>query len=202
VRVSADLEISRGIVREAYRSLRSAGIVEIAVGRSPRVGALRSTSFAPLLHHALSTQQASAEQALDLRAAIEVRAAELAAGKRGADDIEALAGAVRGMKRDRRDIDLFVGHDVRFHDCLGTATGNPLFGLITTALGEAMAASVRAGMESRQNQAQALRVVESHQAIVDAIAAGDSAAAAASMERHFDEARRALAMARSRKQTP
>ena len=200
MRVSADLKISRGIVREAYRALRSAGILEISNGRSPRVGALNSTSFAHLLQHALATQQASAEQALDLRAAIEVRAAELAAEKRSAEDIEVLAAAVRGMKRARRDIDSFVRHDVRFHACLGTATGNPLFAVITSALSEAMAASVRAGMESRSNQAQVLRVVESHQEIVDAIIASDPGAAGVCMKRHFEDARRALARARGRKE--
>jgi GntR family transcriptional regulator, transcriptional repressor for pyruvate dehydrogenase complex len=200
VRLSADLKISRGIVREAYRALRSAGILEISNGRSPRVGALRSTGLIHLVQHALSTQQASPEQALDLRAAIEVRAAELAAEKRSADDIQVLAQAVRGMKRARRNIDAFVQHDVRFHECLGTATGNPLFALISSALREAMATSVRAGMESRSDQAQVLRVVESHQDIVDAIIASDPGAAGVCMERHFEEARRALAKARVRKE--
>ena len=199
MRVSADLKISRGIVREAYRALRSAGILDISNGRHPRVGALRSTSLTHLLQHALATQQASTEQALDLRAAIEVRAAELAAEKRSAEDIEVLSRAVRGMKRARRNIDLFVRHDVHFHERLGTATGNPLFAIIASALGEAMANSVRAGMESRSKQVQVLRVVESHQDILDAIAAGDPASAGASMVRHFEDARRALAMARSRK---
>jgi GntR family transcriptional repressor for pyruvate dehydrogenase complex len=200
VRLSADLKISRGIVREAYRALRSAGILEISNGRSPRVGGLRSTALIHLLQHALSTQQASPEQALDLRAAIEVRAAELAAEKRSAEDIDVLARAVRGMKRARKDIDAFVQHDVRFHECLGTATGNPLFALISSALGEAMATSVRAGMESRSDQAQVLRVVESHQDIVDAIAAKDPDGAGICMERHFEDARRALARARGRKE--
>ena len=200
VRLSADLKISRGIVREAYRALRSAGILEISNGRSPRVGALRSTALIHLLQHALATQQASPEQALDLRSAIEVRAAELAAEKRSDHDIEVLARAVRGMKRARRDIDLFVRHDVHFHECLGTATGNPLFALISSALGEAMATSVRAGLESRSDQAQVLRVVEQHQDIVDAIAAGDPKRAGEGMTRHFEEAQRALAGARARKE--
>ena len=104
------------------------------------------------------------------------------------------------MKRARRDIDAFVQHDVRFHECLGTATGNPLFSLISSALSEAMATSVRAGMESRSDQAQVLRVVESHQDIVDAIAASDPAAAGVCMVRHFEEARRALARGRQLKE--
>jgi DNA-binding FadR family transcriptional regulator len=199
VRLSAELKVSRGIVREAYRALRSAGILDISNGRSPRVGALRSSSIVHLLQHALATQQASTEQALDLRAAIEVRAAELAAATRSAGDIDVLNRAVRGMRRARRDIDLFVQHDVAFHETLGAATGNPLFALITSALGEAMAASVRAGLESRSSLAQVRRVVETHQDIIDAVAASDAKSAGECMVRHFEEAQRALAVARSRK---
>jgi GntR family transcriptional repressor for pyruvate dehydrogenase complex len=198
VRISADLKISRGIVREAYRSLGNAGILEISAGRSPRVGALRSTSFAPLLQHALATQQVSAEQVLDVREAIEVRAAAQAAEPHAPDDIERLTRAVRGMRRDRRNVDSFVQHDLSFHEGVGTATRNPLFVLIAGALREAMAASVRAGLESRSNEAEVQRAIESHQDVVEAIESGDPALAAASMGRHFDEARRALVRARSR----
>src|SRR5438094_4609211 len=40
VQVAAKLKISRGIVREAYRSLRSAGILDVSPGRVPRVGTM------------------------------------------------------------------------------------------------------------------------------------------------------------------
>jgi DNA-binding FadR family transcriptional regulator len=148
----------------------------------------------------LATRQATPMQALDLRSAIEVRAAELAAVKRGDADSEVLTRAVRGMKLARRDIDAFVQHDVSFHEGLGAATGNPLFLLIASALREAMAASVRAGMESRQTMQQVVRVVDTHQELLDAIVAGDPARAGATMTQHFDEARRALEAAKARKE--
>ena len=44
------------------------------------------------------------------------------------------------------------------------------------------------------------RVVESHQDIVDAVAAGDPKRAGECMAHHFEEAQRALATARSRKE--
>ena len=193
MRISSDLKISRGIVREAYRSLRSAGIIEISAGRSPRVGALTNTSFTHLLQHALSTQQASPAQVLDLRAAIEVRAAELAAEKRSATDISALRRAVSAMRRSgSRHSDQFVQNDMHFHAVIGNATANPLFSLIASALREAMEASIRAGLQSRTTQAQLVQVVDSHQDIVDAIEARDPARAAASMAHHFVEAKNAL----------
>src|SRR5215475_4617424 len=79
VQVSSKLRISRGVVRQAYHSLRTAGILEIAMGRSPRVGELSRAAFTPLLAHAISTAQVSVPEVLELRLAVEVHAAELAA---------------------------------------------------------------------------------------------------------------------------
>lgn len=193
MRISSDLKISRGIVREAYRSLRTAGIIEISAGRAPRVGALNNASFTHLMQHALSTQQASVEQVLDLRAAVEVRAVELAAEKRSARDVEALRRAVKAMRLSSgRNSDQFVQNDMYFHKVIGIATANPLFSLIESALREAMEASIRAGLQSRTTEAQLVQVVETHQAIADAIEARDPARAAASMAIHFVEAKNAL----------
>src|SRR5215813_10759218 len=75
VQISSKLGISRGVVRQAYHSLRTAGILEIAMGRSPRVGEVSHDSFTPLFSHALTTAQASIEDVLELRVAIEIHAA-------------------------------------------------------------------------------------------------------------------------------
>src|SRR5215467_14706998 len=82
VRVSGELGISRGVVRQAYHALRTAGILEIAMGRSPRVGEVSHAAFTPLFTHALTTEQVSVEDVLELRFAVEVHAAELAATHR------------------------------------------------------------------------------------------------------------------------
>src|SRR5713101_3318024 len=88
VRVSSDLGISRGVVRQAFHSLRTAGILEIAMGRSPRVGKLDDSAFTPQFDHALRTEQVSAEDVLELRCAVEVHAAELAAINRNLGHVE------------------------------------------------------------------------------------------------------------------
>src|SRR5215467_12581722 len=99
VKVSGELKISRGVVRQAYHSLRTAGILEIAMGRSPRVGELSHAAFTPLLAHALSTEQVSVEDVLELRFAVEVHAAELAATHRDLSQVEALNKLVAGMRK-------------------------------------------------------------------------------------------------------
>src|SRR3984957_19106831 len=118
VRISADLKISRGIVREAFRSLSSAGIIEVGAGRSPKVGALNNVLLTHVMLHALSTRQVSPEQVLDLRCSIEVRAAELAAEMCTDKDVKDLRAAVAGMKRAMKNPERFVPQDVRFHEII------------------------------------------------------------------------------------
>src|SRR6266705_6139604 len=133
VQASSKLGISRGVVRQAYHSLRTAGILEIAMGRSPRVGEMSHAAFTPLFVHALSTEQASVEDVLELRCAVEVHAAELAATHRNSGHVEALRKAIEGMRKTVNDHDRFARIDVRFHQLIGKATGNALFEIFTQA---------------------------------------------------------------------
>ena len=195
VQVSFDLGISRGVVRQAYHSLRTAGILEVAMGRSPRVGKLNDAALTSLLHHALCTEQVSPEDVLELRCAVEVHAAELAANNRNPAHIEALRKAVEGMRQTQNEPDRFVRHDVRFHETIGKATGNRLFEVLSRALRGSMEASIRAGLRSRTMPSQIARIVDTHEAILDAVDARQQSRARNMMAVHFDEAKNALQMA-------
>jgi len=195
VRVSGELGISRGVVRQAYHSLRTAGILEIAMGRSPRVGEVSHAAFTPVLVHALSTEQVSIEDVLELRLAVEVHAAELAAIHRDEGQIEALKKAVEGMRKTVNDHDRFARIDVRFHQLIGKATGNTLFEIFSRTLHTSLETSIRTGLRSRSTMAQIENIVDTHQAIVEAIEARQPARARNLMARHFQEAKDALQLA-------
>lgn len=192
VKVSGELKISRGVVRQAYHSLRTAGILEIAMGRSPRVGELSHDSFTPLFSHVLTTAQVSIEDVLELRVAVEIHAAELAAIHRTQGHVEALRKAVEGMRKNVKDNDRFARIDVRFHQLLGNATGNYLFEIFGRALRTPLESSIRTGLRSRETLAQIKKVADTHEAIVDAIEAQHQARARQIMEYHFNEAKQAL----------
>src|SRR5262245_18645597 len=192
VKVSGELKISRGVVRQAYHSLRTAGILEIAMGRSPRVGELSHDSFTPLFNHALTAAQASIEDVLELRVAVEIHAAELAAIHRTQGHVEALRKAVEGMRKNVKDHDRFARIDVRFHQLLGNATGNYLFEIFGRALRTPLESSIRTGLRSRESLAQIEKIVDTHRAISEAIEAQQPARARKIMERHFNEAKQAL----------
>jgi DNA-binding FadR family transcriptional regulator len=192
VQVSGELGISRGVVRQAYHSFRKAGILEIAMGRSPRVGELRPDAFTPLFAHALSTEQASVEDVLELRSAVEVRAAELAAMHRNAGHVDALKKAIDAMGKTLNDRDRFARIDVRFHQVIGNATGNVLFEIFGKALRGSYESSIRIGLRSRSTLAQIEKIVDTHRAIADAIEAQQPSRARKVMALHFKEAKAAL----------
>ena len=192
VQVSCKLGISRGVVRQAYHSMRTAGILEIAMGRSPRVGEVSHAGFTPLLHHALTTEQVSVEDVLELRFAVEIHAAELAATHRNEAQLEGLKKLVEGMRKTVNDHDRFARIDVRFHQLLGKATGNALFEIFSRTLHGSLESSIRMGLRSRSTLAQIERIVDTHQEIVEAIEAQQPERARKLMTQHFEEAKSAL----------
>jgi GntR family transcriptional repressor for pyruvate dehydrogenase complex len=188
IQTSADLQVSRGVVREAYRSLSSAGLVDIANGRAPRVGLISNRALLRVIQHALWTHQASATQILQLRQAIDERAAELASVHRTPAQLKTLRQSVAAMRAAGLKTDSYVKADVRFHEVLGAATGNPLFGLVGSALRAAMGASMRASLAGRRSRAELGRVIDTHSTLVDAIERRAPREARRLMRRHYAEA--------------
>jgi DNA-binding FadR family transcriptional regulator len=187
--LSNELKVSRGVVREAYRSLKTAGILDISNGRSPRVGRLSNQAFSQFLNHALHTEQASTADVLDVRRSIEVRAAELAAQHRTDEQAVQLQHEAETMRASVKQRRRFINADMRFHEVLGRATGNPLFSLIGNALRESLDVTIRAGFDSRRTAAQLNRVAQIHLDLAAAIAARSATRARRVMQTHFDEAR-------------
>jgi DNA-binding FadR family transcriptional regulator len=187
--ISEALHVSRSVVREAYRALKTAGVLDIGNGRSPRVGRLNNRGFAQFLFHALDTEQATPAQVLDLRYSIEIRAAELAATNRTEDDVRKLKREAAIMEASLDQRQRFTNADIRFHQVLGRATGNPLFELLSSALFESLGQSVRAGFDSRSSRAERARVAGIHIRIADAIDKRQIANARRMTKLHFDEAR-------------
>jgi GntR family transcriptional repressor for pyruvate dehydrogenase complex len=192
LRTSVELKISRGIVREAFRSLQVAGIIEKENGRSPKVGVLNSAFLTHLMVHAILTKQISVGQVLELRCSVEVLAAELAARKRTRSDVQRLRSAVEGMRSAMNKPTTFVQHDLDFHDLINRACGNPLIEVFCEAMHESMQESMRVGLLKRKGGADVAKVVEAHAAIVNAIEQGNAQLAGVLMRKHFDDAQTAL----------
>lgn len=188
--LGASAGVSRTVVREAVAALRAEGLVETRQGAGAFVLASASRSS-----WAGSIENATVEDilfVLELRLAIEVEAATLAASRRTAKDLEMLKQALDEFSRLRQEGGDTLQADAKFHEALAAATHNPRFVGCLKDLGEFafprrhLPASIRNTAASEDQ----LQIAErEHRAIYDAIAAGDGTIAAMAMRVHLGGSR-------------
>ena len=185
------LGVSRGIVREGRRQLVAAGLIEVANGRRAVVSKLRAAPLDGFLANAVATRQLAVGEVLELRRALEIAVAGLAARRRTAADITALARLVEQMRATvgRR---VYLKHDLAFHVALARATQNPLFVMLIESMRDPLAASMRASHVRRRGARDFAHAHAAHEAILAAVTAGDGAAAERAMRAHFVDVAAAL----------
>lgn len=185
IQICQDLKVSRGTVREAYRSLAALGFLQIEGGKW-RVCGLNSSVLTQVIGFGLRTSNITAPQVLQLRAAIEVQAVQLAAQFGTAQQFKVLKACVATMAAARGDHGKIIAADVAFHSTLAEATQNPLFALMIQGLRASLEDSMEAGLRSMGSRQGISSVPPIHEAIVERICARDREGAAKAMAHHFD----------------
>lgn len=188
LQVCRDLGVSRGSVREAYRTLSALGILEIGNGRRPRLQALGSQALSQIFGYALTTAQVNASQVLEIRRAVEVQAAQQAARHASEAHRAALRQHLSDMRDSLEDDDHArrVAADMAIHHVVAAASGNPLNALMLDALREPLQRLMRVDVGERRTRAELVRITDAHALIVERICAGDAVGAGAAMAGHFD----------------
>ncbi|MEV6349875.1 FadR/GntR family transcriptional regulator [Actinoplanes sp. NPDC051851] len=179
--------VSRSTVREALRLLASQHLIVTTRGVTggsfvahPDASQLAdglSTGFALLAH----SNDVGLIDLLELRRALEVPAAGLAAVRRTDADLFELREAYFDPVND--DLDTMLAQHSVFHRALARATGNPLFELVGRPLyhasyGEDVFAGLPEGYWSR--------IDADHRALVDCLAARDAESATRTAAQHLD----------------
>jgi GntR family transcriptional regulator, transcriptional repressor for pyruvate dehydrogenase complex len=193
--LSRELNVSRNVVREAYRSMAAMRIIEIANGRRATVAEIDHGAMSLMMEHGVLTQQISIQQVYDVRRTIESRIAALAALRRSDEEGEALVATAAEMRAAIEMPDALMEHDLAFHSLLAAACRNPVFALIVGAFQGITRQTWDIGWRSRPTRADAERMVANHEAIAAAVREGNPARAVEAMGAHFDESVKALVAA-------
>jgi len=182
--------VSRTVVREAVASLKAEGLVETRQGagafvlsvpkRLPGVGEIEAATVEDIV------------AVLELRLAVEVEAASLAANRRDNADLEALETAMAEFSQQRKRTGDTISADIKFHRALALATKNPRFPSFLDYLGEF--AVPRRHLRDRVRtvgvDAEYLDLVQrEHHAIYEAIRLKDPSMAAVTMRVHLGGSR-------------
>ncbi len=186
--------VSRAVVREAIARLKADGFVETRQGAGAFVAARPGQGSFKLG----SMADDDLNHVFDLRAAVEAKAAELAARRRLPEDIAAIRAAYEAMQQALQSGQAGAEADDAFHAAIAVASGNPHLGRFLDYLAgqfsasRALTWSADAIADGRAAASQA-----EHAAILLAIEAGDTAAAAIAATRHVENATR-----RAKENTP
>lgn len=126
------LDVSRPVVREAVRVLGVQGLVSVRPGSGTFIRKLttRDASSPIGLMLRLRGEQDSFDDLHEVRQALEIQIAALAAERASSEDIEALRRAIDGMAHAGKSSDAFIEHDLAFHEGLARAAHNELFLLL------------------------------------------------------------------------
>ncbi len=186
VQIGQQLRISRGSVREAYRTLSALGILEIEGGRKPRLRRLDPRALTQVFGYALNTAQVTPGQVLETRRALELHTAQLAACQASDAQRVQLRELVARMRMAGNDRASRAASERQIHTTIAEASGNPLFAVLLNALRGALEASPHVRAEQQRLPQECSLDIDAHAAIVERICAGDSPGAVAAMSRHFD----------------
>jgi DNA-binding FadR family transcriptional regulator len=194
--------VSRTVLREAINVLSGKGLLSA----KPKLGTFvqpRSewSQLDPAVLSWLDEYNPSAPESglrtlddlMEIRRIIEPSSVALAATRRTEEDLVRISAAYDAMARAGNVAETFMEADLAFHIACLNAAHNDFLLPVAHAIRTAMWTSLRV-----TNRNPALNRVSSlplHQAILDAIVAGDPRAATLAMERHLDdtEARRVSA---------
>jgi len=183
---ATDLGVSRAVVREAFRSLTTLGVIDVTNGRRARVGGIDENVLGLVIDHAVHTDQVSIQQIYDVRRTIEMRTVALAALRRKPSEAADILNLARAMRDDFGSNELIMEHDIAFHEAISRASRNPLFALIVSSFRTVTQQTWGIGWASRPSDESRLESLACHERIAAAIAAQDVKLAEACMSEHFD----------------
>jgi GntR family transcriptional repressor for pyruvate dehydrogenase complex len=182
------LGVSRLSVREATRTLEARGLLEISKGRRPRVAAPNSSLVGDFFQIAVRRDPRALLDLIEVRRALEVHIAALAARRATNGEIADMEMAIDAMRASDHDFDAFHTADVRFHENLAAASGNRMLVFLIEAFAEPLRESRErsfAGHRARGGHVD--DVIEQHEAILDAVKARNPKAAAQAMRDHLQQ---------------
>ncbi len=160
------LKVSRSTVREAVKTLAHSGLLEVRQGAGTYVLTTNDPDEA-----LKSLKRSSLHDLFEVRCALEVEAARLAATRHSKRDIKRLHTLLdqRGDWKTGDNKPAYIERDLAFHIALVTASGNPALKELYSWFSAAVSTTIEATLESDLTEPD----MTAHRSIIDGIATAD-----------------------------
>ena len=183
----AAMGVSRTVIREAVAALRAEGLVRTRQGSGAFVATDASRGAFRIDADGLSSI-GDVLEVMELRLAIEVEAAALAAERITPDRLVPIGRALKAIEAAIRRGEGAITEDFAFHRAIADASGNPRFAQLLEFLGRHVIPrqSIRVSLNTAEEQRQYLmRIQKEHRRIFESIRDGQSAEARKAMRAHL-----------------
>lgn len=202
--LATELGVSRLTVREATKALQARGLLEVRQGRRPVVAHLSAGPIGDFFTSAVRRDPRRLLDLLEVRRALEVHIAALAAGNAGRAAVHVMDAALTAMRDvadegpDAIHPDAIHEADIRFHEGLAAASGNQLLEFLIEAMEGPLHASRMRSLRGHLARGGTVDdVIDQHARILDRVRARDPEGAAAAMSDHLEQTARDLRAALS-----
>lgn len=176
--------VSRTVVREATQILVSKGILDVKHGKRITIRPATHEQISQSLALTFRRRGVTPLDVLELRKAIEVEAAGMAAERATEEDIAIMEETISRMSGNLDSEKGYVEADVDFHSALFAAAKQPAFELLLVSLNEFL---IESRKRSYRGRGPTERALHAHRHILDAILGRDVEAAKQEMRRHLEE---------------
>lgn len=188
--LATTLGVGRSAVREALAALEILGIVTVKPGSGTYLRGSASELLPQTLSWGLMLDEPKTRELIEVRGALEIYAARLAATRMTDEALDALGARVDEMRANLDDLAAFVEADLQFHLQLALSTDNTVLLDLLQSIRSLLRVWVERGV---QDPAEARAAIEEHAAVHAAISTRDPDAAASAMATHMHTAARRLA---------
>lgn len=187
--IAKEFGVSKPIAREALRQLTAAGLIFTQQGKVARAKALNGEPLERIYGYAVRSSLTHLREANEMRRVIETGIARLAAERRDQSGLDAMKQGVADMRASLLDPAGFTEADILFHVGLAMATGNSMIRVQMEGL-RSVQREVSELFSRRANRTHAdwNATIDRHQAIYDAVLAGDVDRAEQAIRDHFEAA--------------
>lgn len=190
--LASEFNVSRTVVREAMAELAGRGILSRSQGRECVVKLPGPAEITGLLDFRVRHDGVDPLDVQEMREAVEVQTARLAAERRTPEQLEQLRTCLEGLETGLGRASFYEA-DVEFHRTLAQASGNTLLVLALDALRPLLQSSiVQATRTWRARGGTSKDAHLAHRKIYEAIEAADPQAAVEAMSEHLAQTRASM----------
>lgn len=195
--LASRFRVSRGTIRDAFRTLETIGLLETRHGQGTFPRELNVDKLVTPLASVLTYNSRLQDELLDVRRMFEPAVARVSAVRITPAELDALDGIVADQRARVKAGAPTIEQDTEFHAAIARSTHNTVVVHIMQTLNGLL---VESRTQTLQQRGRPERSMRGHAAVVEALRRGDADDAAIAMTRHIQEIGELMTSSASRAQ--